>query len=49
MAELTGGQFVGRILKEEGVEFVAGFHGGNIWPIMFAIEEQVIIFLHLRH
>ena len=49
MAELTGGQFVGRILKEEGVEFVAGVHGGHIWPIMMAIQEQGIKFLHLRH
>jgi len=49
MAELSGGQFVGRILKEEGVEYVAGVHGGHIWPIMWAIEEQGIKFLHLRH
>ncbi len=49
MAELTGGQLIGRVLKEEGVEFVAGVHGGHVWPIMWAIQEQGIKFLHLRH
>jgi acetolactate synthase-1/2/3 large subunit len=49
MAELTGGQLVAKILKEEGVEFVSGVHGGHVWPIMMAINEQGIKFLHLRH
>ncbi len=49
MSELTGGQLIVKILKEEGVEFVSGVHGGHIWPIMMAIHEQGIKFLHLRH
>ncbi|MFC2016310.1 thiamine pyrophosphate-binding protein [Chloroflexota bacterium] len=50
MAELTGGQFVARILKEEGVEFAAGVHGGHIWGLLQPIfGEQGIRMIHCRH
>lgn len=49
MAELTGGQIAAKILKEEGVEFMSGVHGGHIWPLMMGTSEQGIKILHLRH
>ena len=49
MAELTVAQIIGKILKEEGVEFIAGIHGGHIWSILNATGQQGIKMIHTRH
>ena len=48
MAELTGGQIIGKIWKEEGVEFIAGIHGGSVFELMRVADEENIKMLHLR-
>ncbi len=49
MAKFTVGQLIGRILKEENVEFISGVHGGHIWAHLQGVYEQGIKLLHLRH
>ncbi len=44
----TGGDIIARILKEEGVEFIAGIHGGSIFDFMRATDAVNIKMLHLR-
>jgi len=48
MAEIRGGQILVKILKEEGVEWIAGIHGGHLWPFLRALEGDIRM-LHLRH
>ena len=49
MAEITGGRLVGRLLTEEGVDFIAGVHGGHVWPLLNGTGEQKIKMIHVRH
>ena len=49
MAEVTAGQLVVRILKEEGVKFFCGVHGGHLWPMQLALAEGGLKMYHLRH
>jgi len=48
MTEVRAGQIIVRILKEEGVEFFSGIHGGHLWPLLRALEGDIKM-LHLRH
>ncbi len=48
MAELSGAQVVARILKEEGVEWIAGVHGGNVFELLKATDKENIKMLHMR-
>lgn len=47
--ELSGGQAVAKILKEEGVPQIFGVHGGHIWSMMAAACEAGIRMIHMRH
>lgn len=49
MAKIFGGQAMGRVLKEEGVEYIFGVHGGHNWSIISAAVEQGIKLIHMRH
>ncbi len=49
MAEVSGGEIVGKILEEEGTEFIAGVHGGHIMPFLSAAGRRGVKMLHLRH
>lgn len=44
-----GGRIVGRILKEHGIKYVFGVHGGHVWPFETGFYEFGIERLHLRH
>lgn len=48
MAELSGAQIVARILKEEGLDFIAGVHGGNVFQLLMATDALNIKMLHMR-
>ncbi len=49
MAEIRVADVVAKVLKEEGVEWYAGVHGGHIWPFMIAISRAGIKMYHVRH
>jgi acetolactate synthase I/II/III large subunit len=49
MAVVTPGQLIVRILKEEGVTFFCGIHGGHLWPMQLALAEGGLKMYHLRH
>ena len=46
---MHGGRIVGRILKEHGIKYVFGVHGGHVWPFETGFHEFGIQRLHLRH
>ena len=46
---MHGGRIVGRILKEHGIKYIFGVHGGHIWPLETGFHEFGIERLHLRH
>ena len=49
MPEATLAQIAAKILKEEGVSFLSGVHGGHIWPLLRATDKEGIQMIHLRH
>ena len=49
MAEITVADVIAKVLKEEGVEWYAGVHGGHVWRIMTAIAKTGIKMYHMRH
>jgi len=49
MAEIKVAYVVAKALKEEGVEWYAGVHGGHIWQLMIAIAKAGIKMYHMRH
>ncbi len=49
MAEIKVASVVAKVLKEEGVEWYAGVHGGHIWQLMWAIDRAGIKCYHMRH
>lgn len=49
MAEIKVADVVARVLKEEGVEWYAGVHGGHVWQLMVAIDRVGIKTYHMRH
>ncbi|MDD4877118.1 MAG: thiamine pyrophosphate-binding protein, partial [Dehalococcoidales bacterium] len=49
MAEITAATAVAKVLKEEGVEWYAGVHGGHIWPLLTAVAKVGIKMYHMRH
>jgi acetolactate synthase-1/2/3 large subunit len=48
MAEMRAGKVLVNILKEEGIKFISGIHGGHLWPLLRALDEDIKM-LHLRH
>jgi len=49
MAEIKVADVVAKVLKEEGVEWYAGVHGGHVWQLMTAIAKTGIKMYHVRH
>jgi acetolactate synthase-1/2/3 large subunit len=49
MAELKVADAIARILKEEGIEWYAGVHGGHVWQLMIAVSNAGIKLYHMRH
>jgi acetolactate synthase-1/2/3 large subunit len=49
MADINGAKAVAKVLKEEGVEWYAGVHGGHIWQLMVEISRVGIKMYHMRH
>lgn len=46
---ITGGEAVGRVLKEEGVQYLFGVAGGHVFPLITGIVGQGIRMIHMRH
>jgi len=46
---MHGGRVIGRILKEHGIKYAFGVHGGHIWPLETGFYEFGIKRLHMRH
>jgi len=49
MAEIKVVSAVAKILKEEGVEWYAGVHGGHVWQLQVAMDRAGIKCYHMRH
>ncbi len=49
MANITVADVIAKILKEEGVQWWAGVHGGHVWQMMMAVSKQNIKLYHMRH
>lgn len=49
MADINVASTVAKILKEEGVEWYAGVHGGHVWQLMIAMDRVGIKCYHTRH
>jgi acetolactate synthase-1/2/3 large subunit len=46
---INGGEAIGRVLKEEGVEYIFGIVGGHVMPLLGGIVKQGIRLIHMRH
>jgi acetolactate synthase-1/2/3 large subunit len=46
---IYGGEAIGRVLKEEGVEYIFGILGGHVMPLLGGIVKQGIRLIHMRH
>ncbi len=49
MAPINVSDLVAKILKENGVEWWAGVHGGHIWQLIMSVSAQNIKMYHVRH
>ncbi len=49
MAPINVSDVVAKILKEEGVEWWAGVHGGHIWQLIMSVSKAGIKMYHVRH
>lgn len=49
MAELDGGALIGRILKEQGVEYLFAINGGHTFPILAHLRDNDVQLIHMRH
>ncbi len=46
---VQGGKHIGRVLREEGVEYYFGITGGHVFPIQVGLGMAGIKLLHMRH
>ena len=46
---ISVGKQVGRVMKEEGVEYIFGVTGGHIFPIMVGAGMAGVKLVHFRH
>jgi len=46
---MYGGEIIGKILKEKGVEYLFGIGGGHVMPLITGIVGQGIRLIHMRH
>lgn len=49
MAPINVSDLIAKILKEEGVEWWAGVHGGHVWQLIMSVSAQNIKMYHVRH
>ena len=49
MATVDGGTLIGRILKEQNVEYLFAVNGGHTFPILANIRDNGIKLIHMRH
>jgi acetolactate synthase-1/2/3 large subunit len=49
MANINVATAVAKVLKEEGVEWYAGVHGGHLWHLMIEVAKKDIKMYHMRH
>jgi len=49
MANINVSTAVAKVLKEEGVEWYSGVHGGHLWNLMGQISRAGIRMYHMRH
>ncbi len=49
MAEVDGGELVGRVLAERNVRFLFSINGGHIFPILANLRDRGIKLIHMRH
>ena len=46
---MYGGEIIGKILKDKGVEYLFGIGGGHVMPLITGIVGQGIRLIHMRH
>jgi len=46
---VSGGKQIGRVLKEEGVQYMFGLQGGHIWSILVGAGMNGVKMVHFRH
>lgn len=49
MANVDGGELIGRILKEQNVKYVFAVNGGHTFPILANLRDNGIKLIHMRH
>jgi len=49
MTTVDGGALIGRILKEQNVEYMFAVNGGHTFPILANIRENGVKLIHMRH
>lgn len=48
MTELSGADVFAKVLKEEGVDFWVGIHGGNVFELLKSTDKLDIKMIHMR-
>ena len=49
MATVDGGVLIGRILKQQNVEYMFAVNGGHTFPILANLRDNDIKLIHMRH
>ena len=49
MASVDGGVLIGRILKEQNVQYMFAVNGGHTFPILANLRENGVKLIHMRH
>jgi acetolactate synthase I/II/III large subunit len=49
MVVVDGGTLVGRVLKEQGVQYLFAINGGHTFPILANLRDNGIKLIHMRH
>ena len=49
MASVDGGVLIGRILKEQNVQYMFAVNGGHTFPILANLRDNGIKLIHMRH
>jgi acetolactate synthase I/II/III large subunit len=47
--KIDGGALVARVLRSQGVKYLFAVNGGHTWPILAALRDYEIKFIHMRH
>ena len=46
---ITGGEAIGKVLRDEGVKYLFGIAGGHNFPLITGVVGQGIRLIHMRH